>query len=135
MKELNSYETACVVAGLLDDKKASEIVILDISRVSVMADYFVICSTDSQTQSRALRELLSLELKNKYNRMPKNDQKDQSGKWVLFDYGDVVIHILHKEAREYYAIEQFWSHSFVINQETWLEEYKNVQKEDVKATS
>lgn len=134
MKELNSYETACVVAGLLDDKKASEIVILDISRVSVMADYFVICSTDSQTQSRALKEILSLELKNKYNRMPKNDQKDQSGKWVLFDYGDVVIHILHKEAREYYAIEQFWSHSFVINQDKWLEEYKNVQKEDATAT-
>ena len=133
MKELNSYETACVVAGLLDDKKASEIVILDISRVSVMADYFVICSTDSQTQSRALKEILSLELKNKYNRMPKNDQKDQSGKWVLFDYGDVVIHILHKEAREYYAIEQFWSHSFVINQDKWLEEYKNVQKEDATA--
>ncbi|MGD9581990.1 MAG: ribosome silencing factor [Vampirovibrionia bacterium] len=135
MKELNSYETACVIAGLLDDKKASDIVILDIGRVSVLADYFVICSTDSLTQSNALKELLSTELKNKYNRFSKNDQNDQSGKWVLFDYGDVVIHILHKEAREYYAIEKFWSHSFVIDRDKWLQEYQNSQKEDIKAAN
>lgn len=123
LTELSSYQLACLVAGMVDDKKASDIVILDISRVSVMADYFVICSTDTSTQLRALGDLLVVELKNNFNRPIKSEQRDKSGKWYLFDYGDVVVHILHKEARDYYALEQFWSHAFVVDQEKWQNQY------------
>lgn len=124
MTKLDSYQIACVIAGILDEKKAKDIVILDISRVSIMADYFVICSTDTSTQLRALGDLIALELKQKYERTPRGEQKDSSGKWYLFDYGDVIVHILHKEAREYYAIEKFWSHAFVVDSEEWLKVYK-----------
>jgi ribosome-associated protein len=124
LTELDSYQTACVMAGILDEKKAKDIVILDISRVSIMADYFVICSTDTATQLRALSDIAILELKQKYNRPPKSEQRDKSGKWFLIDYGDVVVHLLHKEAREYYAIEKFWSHAFVIDREKWIEEFE-----------
>ena len=135
MVELSSYQTACTIAGILDEKKATDIVILDIGKVSILADYFVICSTDTSTQLRALGEVLTLELKQKYSRTTKNEQRDKSGKWFLYDYGDVVIHILHKEAREFYAIEKFWSHAFVVEEEKWLEEYKQVKELNVKISS
>ncbi len=124
MSELSSYQTACILAGLMDEKKAKDIVILDIGRVSIMADYFVICSTDTSTQLRALSDVITLELKKKFERTPRSEQRDKSGRWYLLDYGDVVVHLLHKEAREYYAIEKFWSHAFVIDREKWLEEFQ-----------
>jgi ribosome-associated protein len=108
----------------MDEKKAKDIVILDIGRVSIMADYFVICSTDTSTQLRALSDVITLELKKKFERTPRSEQRDKSGRWYLLDYGDVVVHLLHKEAREYYAIEKFWSHAFVIDREKWLEEFQ-----------
>lgn len=134
MTELTSYQLACLVAGILDDKKASEIVILDISRVSVMADYFVICSTDTSTQLRALGDVLTVDLKHNYKRPVKSEQKDKSGKWYLYDYGDVIVHILHKEARDYYALEQFWSHAFVVDQEKWETQYQET-KSTIQTTS
>jgi len=124
LSELSSYQTACILAGLMDEKKAKDIVILDIGRVSIMADYFVICSTDTSTQLRALSDVITLELKKKFERTPRSEQRDKSGRWYLLDYGDVVVHLLHKEAREYYAIEKFWSHAFVIDREKWLEEFQ-----------
>lgn len=133
MAQLDSYQTACFIAGFLDEKKASEIVILDISRVSIMADYFVICSTDTSTQLRALSDLLMLELKHKYERPVRGEQRDKSGKWFLFDYGDVIVHILHKEAREYYAIEKFWSHAFLVEQKKWVEEFKKFTVTDLQS--
>lgn len=127
MTELSSHQMACYIAGLLDTKKAKDIVILDISKVSVMADYFVICSTDASTQLKALNETVSLDLKKNFNRLTQNDNRDKSGKWYLLDYGDVVVHIMHKDDREFYAIEQFWSHAFLVDREEWEPTFENVQ--------
>lgn len=129
MTNLDSYQLACMLAGMLDEKKAKDIVILDISRVSIMADYFVICSTDTSSQVKGISDIVLTELKQKFGRAVKSDQRDKSSKWFLLDFGDVIVHVLHKEAREYYAIEKFWSHAFVIDQKKWLEEYKkNLQE-------
>lgn len=128
LSELDSYKTACVIAGILEEKLAKDIVILNISKISVMADYFVICSTETTTQLRAVSEIILKELKDKFNRSPKNEGRDTVGKWYLFDYGDVILHVLHKEAREYYAIEKFWSHAFVVEDNDWQLEYKQSYK-------
>lgn len=128
LSELDSYQTACIIAGILEDKLAKDIVILNINKISVMADYFVICSTETSTQLRAVSEIILKELKEKFDRSPKNEGRDSVGKWYLFDYGDVILHVLHKEAREYYAIEKFWSHAFVIEENEWQLEYKKMYK-------
>ncbi|MEW5819394.1 MAG: ribosome silencing factor [Cyanobacteriota bacterium] len=125
MDQLNSYQTACIIAGIIDEKKASDIVILDISKVSIMADYFVICSTETSTQLRTLSEHIIYDLKHNFQRITKSEQKDLSDKWYLLDYGDVIVHVLHQEAREYYAIEKFWSHAFVVEENKWKEEYNH----------
>ena len=124
MNQLDSYQTACLAAGLLDDKKAKDIVILDISRVSVIADFFVICWTDTSTQLKAISEVVLKDLKTKYNKLPLREERDARGKWYLIDFGDVIIHIMHKEDRNFYAIEKFWSHAFVVDKEDWEKEFK-----------
>ena len=121
-EELTSYKMACIVARFLDEKIAKDITILNISNVSSFADYFVICSAQSNTQVKALTENLADKIKQTFARLPHGRENDAKNRWNLIDYGDVVVHILHQEDREAYAIEKFWNHAFSIPRETWLKE-------------
>ena len=123
-KELNSYKLACVIAQFLDDKLAKDITILNISHVSSLADYFVIASGDSTPQVKALMETVKDKIKKHFARLPLRNENDQKNRWNLLDYGDVVVHILHKEERENYALEKFWSHAFSITEDEWRNEAK-----------
>lgn len=120
--DLTSYKMACIVARFLDEKIAKDISILNISNVSSFADYFVICSAQSNTQVKALTENLADKIKQTFSRLPMGKENDAMNRWNLIDYGDVVVHILHQEDREAYAIEKFWNHAFSIPRETWLKE-------------
>ena len=119
---LTSYKFACIVARFLDEKIAKDISILNISNVSSFADYFVICSAQSNTQVKALTENLADKVKQIFTRLPLGKENDVKNRWNLIDYGDVVVHILHQEDREAYAIEKFWNHAFSIPRDTWLKE-------------
>lgn len=121
-EEITSYKMACTVARFLDEKLAKDISILNISNVSSFADYFVICSAPSTTQVKALTENLADKVKTKLNRLPIGKENDAKNHWNLIDYGDVIVHILHQEERDTYAIEKFWNHAFSIPRETWLKE-------------
>ena len=121
-EELTSYKFACIVARFLDEKIASNISILNISNVSSFADYFVIASAQTSTQVKALTENLADKVKQTFTRLPHSKENDAKNRWNLIDYGDVVVHILHQDDRDAYAIEKFWNHAFSIPQETWLKE-------------
>ena len=133
-EELTSYKFACIVARFLDEKLAKDISILNISNVSSFADYFVICSAQTNTQVKALTENLTDKIKTTFSRLSIGRENDAKNRWNLIDYGDVVVHILHQDERETYAIEKFWNHAFSIPEETWLKEskeyseYKNIEK-------
>ncbi len=133
-KELTSYKFACVIARFLDEKIAKDISILNISNVSSFADYFVICSAQTNTQVKALTENLTDKVKQTFSRLPIGRENDIKNRWNLIDYGDVVVHILHQDERETYAIEKFWNHALSIPEKTWLEEskeyseYENVER-------
>ncbi len=132
--ELTSYKFACIIARFLDEKLAKNISILNISNVSSFADYFVICSAQTNTQVKSLTENLADKVKMTFTRLPIGRENDAKNRWNLIDYGDVVVHILHQDERETYAIEKFWNHAFSIPEETWLEEskeyseYENVER-------
>ena len=121
-EDITSYKLACVVARFLDEKLAKNISILNISNVSSFADYFVICSAQTNTQVKALTENLTEKVKSAFSRLPLGRENDAKNRWNLVDYGDVVVHILHQDERETYAIEKFWNHAFSIPEETWMKE-------------
>ena len=122
VKEISSYKMACVVARFLDDKIAKDISILNISNVSSFADYFVICSAQTNTQVKSLTENLTDKVKTTFERLPLGRENDLKNGWNLIDYGDVVVHILHQDDRDAYAIEKFWNHAFSVPKEEWMKE-------------
>ncbi len=128
MSEITSYKFACAVARILDENKAQNIKILNISSVSSFADYFVIASSDTSTQIKALTQNTSDTIKKLFNRLPSGREDDTKNKWNLLDYGDVVIHILQNAERDAYAIEKFWSHAYSIDKDIWLAESKEYSK-------
>ena len=116
---IDSNEFACALAQFLDDKLGKDITILNISNISSLADYFVIASGDSTPQVKALMESVKDKTKKIFQRLPLRSENDIKNRWNLLDYGDVVVHILHKEERQTYALEKFWSHAFSISEDQW----------------
>ena len=127
-EELDSKKLACVIARTLDDKLGKDITILNISNVSSLADYFVIVTGDSTPQVKALMNETKEKIKELFSRSPLRVENDSRNRWNLLDYGDVVVHILHKEERETYAIEKFWSNAFSITEDEWREISKDYSK-------
>ena len=120
-EELSSKKLACVIAGLLDDKLGKDITILNISNVSSLADYFVIVTGDSTPQVKALMNNTKEKIKDLFQRAPLRVENDLKNRWNLLDYGDVIVHILHRDERETYAIEKFWSNAFSVSEDEWKE--------------
>lgn len=129
-KNTASLKLASVIARILDDNLAKDIVILDISNISVLGDYFVIASAPSPNQVRALTNYVRENVKKNMNANLSKDESDQKNRWNLLDYGDVIVHILHNEERELYALEKFWNHALKIDREVWLENSKEFAKFD-----
>ncbi len=127
-RDISSLKLASVIARVLDDNLAKDIVILDISNISVLSDYFVIASADSQNQVRALTNYVRENIKKNLNINVSKDESDKKNRWNLLDYGDVIVHILHNEERELYALEKFWNHALKIDREVWLENSKEFAK-------
>lgn len=124
MTDVNSYKFASIVARILDDKLGKDITILNIGNVSVLADYFVICSAETPTQVKGLTGYVREKIKHHFERLPHGEETDLKNRWNLIDYSDVIVHILHKEERDTYAIEKFWSHAHKVERADWEEESK-----------
>lgn len=124
MEDITSDKLSSVIARILDDKLGKDITILNIRNISVLADYFVICSADTATQVRALTSYVKEKIKDLFDRLPNGQENDLKNRWNLLDYGDVVVHILHREERETYAIEKFWNHAFKVSEDKWKDESK-----------
>ena len=127
MSEVSSYRLACIIARILDNRQAKEIIILNISNVSVLADYFVICSADSSAQIKALTSYVREKTKDTLDRVTCGHENDSRNRWNLLDYGDVIVHIFHREERQFYAIEKFWSHACTIDEKDWMQETEDVK--------
>ena len=128
MENIDSKLLACVVARTLDDNLGKSISVLNISNVSSLADYFVIVTGDSTPQVRALTENTTFRIKELFQRLPMKMENDAKNRWNLIDYGDVVVHVLHKDERDAYAIEKFWSNAFSISENEWMEVSREYSK-------
>lgn len=99
-------EVGCAVAAAAD-KKARDLVVLDVGSVLSITDYFVICSANSDRQVRTIADEIEKKLK-EIGVKPLRSEGEPSGGWVLVDYGDFVVHVFTDEARSYYDLERLW---------------------------
>ncbi len=110
---MESEAKARYAAGLAEDKKASNLRILDVQGLCNYADYFVVCSGQSSLQLRAIAEGVESGLK-KQEVAPLSVEGKARANWIVLDYGDVVVHIMNEEARSYYALETLWGDARAI---------------------
>ena len=108
MSNLSIKDIALLAADAADDKKAEDIDILNVQGLTVIADYFVLCSANSDQQVRAVARAIDDKLSEKGIEPQKIAGMDDA-RWVLMDYADVIVHVFHKREREYYDLERLWS--------------------------
>ncbi|EDY38391.1 iojap family protein [Cyanobium sp. PCC 7001] len=101
---------ARLVAEGCDDRKAVDIRLIRVDEVSSLADWFVICSGLSDVQVRAIARSVEDKLEEKLGRLPLRREGQAEGRWVLLDYGEVIVHVLTPAERSYYDLESFWGH-------------------------
>ena len=102
------------MVDVIADRKAEDIVLLDIREQSAVADYFIICSGTSERQLKAIVESLTRLTKAEHRMAPWYAEGEADTGWVLLDYGDVVVHAFAPEVRHYYDLEGLWSESPVL---------------------
>ena len=105
---ISANEVAAIAAKALDSKKGRDIKVLEIDKITTLADYFVICSGGSNTQINALCDEVEKEL-TLAGEEPLHREGYRGGTWVLLDYGCVVVHIFNDEARKFYSLEHLWA--------------------------
>ena len=105
---MNSIELAARIAAYADDRKAHDIVELDLRSVVDYTDYFVICSGGSDRQVRAISEAIAMGTKADLGIVPRRVEGATQAQWILMDYLDVVVHVFVQEVREFYALERLW---------------------------
>ncbi|MBO8136745.1 MAG: ribosome silencing factor [Desulfotomaculum sp.] len=110
---LNIQQMVDVIYGAAEEKKARDIVVLDIGDVSVICDYFVICSGSTNTQVKAIAENVEKKME-ECGHQPKRREGMREGNWILLDYGDVVVHIFREEERHFYNLERLWGDAEVV---------------------
>ena len=105
---MEGYELAKACAKALSEKKAQDIVILDVHEQTVVCSYFVIASGRSTTQVRALADNVDERLSQWSGLEPARKEGVREGRWAVLDYGAVVVHIFNDESRDFYRLERLW---------------------------
>ena len=111
---MNSKELMEKVVKCMDSKKAIDIKVLDISKITTMADYFVICQGGSNTQMKAIADEVDQKL-SEAGVKPFGREGMNTAYWILMDYSDVIVHIFTSESRSFYSIENLWSDAEVVD--------------------
>ena len=116
----NAFEKAALAVKVLDKKKAADISCLKVSDLTILADYFVICSAGSTTLVKALADYVEDEFA-KDGIHPTAREGKGGNEWMLLDYGDIIIHIFYREMREFYGLDKLWNDAENIDIKTLID--------------
>ena len=107
MGGLSAEEKTALMSRIVADRKAMDVVVLDMRDASSITDYFLICSGGSERQVRAIADAIDEEM-GRSSTASLGIEGYREGHWVLMDYGDVIAHVFSQETREYYNLERLW---------------------------
>jgi ribosome-associated protein len=107
--KLDAYERAVVAARAAADKKAEQIVVLDVGDVIGITDAFVIATGNNERQVRTICDEVELAVEVEAGVKPRSVEGIHDASWVLLDYGDMVVHVFRRETREFYDLERLWT--------------------------
>jgi len=113
-RTLDSLELARHIVDVVEDKKAEDILLMDLRPDAIIADFFVLCTGNSDRQLKALVDYVREGVKARYNRLPYSIEGTSASGWVIVDYGDVVVHLFIEEKRAYYDLEGLWHEANVL---------------------
>ncbi|WP_353078153.1 ribosome silencing factor [Synechococcus lacustris] len=112
---MDSEGLARLAAEAADDRKAVDIRLLRVEDVTTLTDWFVVCSGLSDVQVRAIARSVEDRLEADCERLPLRREGVTQGRWVLLDYGDLIVQVLTPQERSYYDLEAFWGHGETIH--------------------
>lgn len=110
----SSREKAALITKAADDRRALDILTLDLQGITLVADYFVICSGTSDVHIRAIAEGIEETLKKEHHIRPAAVQGRTEANWIILDYGDVVVHVFSEAERVYYDLEELWDKAPIV---------------------
>jgi ribosome-associated protein len=106
-------EIARSVINHLEEKKGENLVLIDIRNLAIFADYFVICTGTSDRMLNALASSVSEHLHQTYRLAVRTEGEPRDG-WILIDAGDIIVHLFSPDRRDYYKLEDLWSHGKIL---------------------
>ncbi len=107
-KPSRSHEQAIFIAQSANDKKAEDVLVLEVGDLTSIADFFIFASGESERQVRGLASFIEKEMATRYHKSPVIEGKEAAN-WMLLDYGDIIVHIFRSDIRQYYALEKMWA--------------------------
>lgn len=110
----NQLSITGIIEKAAEDKKAEDIKIMNVSEISPITDYFIVCSGDSMVQVKAIADEIEDRM-DKAGYTINHREGYNDAKWILLDYNDVIVHIFYKEEREFYNIERLWADAKTVN--------------------
>ena len=111
---MDSRNAAKIACEALADKKAGNIQVIDIQKISVIADYFILADGENQNQLQAMKDAVDEKLY-KAGIMAKQVEGNNKSTWILMDYGDIIVHIFSKQDRLFYDLERIWRDGEMID--------------------
>ncbi|ELR96474.1 ribosome silencing factor [Gloeocapsa sp. PCC 73106] len=109
--EVSSQTLAWKIAAAADERKAEDIILLDVGELSYLTDYFVIVTGFSKAQVRAISDSIEAIIAKQLLRSPLRTSGKNEASWIIHDYGDVIAHMFLPQEREFYNLEAFWGHA------------------------
>lgn len=104
---MNILDKAKKIADIISNKKGDEIVIIDVEGLTIIADNFVVASASNENHVKTLADEVQMKLAEDGER-PIRTEGEQEGRWVVIDYGDVLVHLFHSKERKFYQLERLW---------------------------
>lgn len=108
-KTADSDKLIEIITNALLDKKAEDIIVLDVHELTTLADKFVVCHANTDVQIKAIADNVNKETNEQIGEKAWKEEGRESRRWVILDYVNVVVHIFKKELRDYYSLERMWN--------------------------